>query len=123
MKDLAEEAILRLQEKNLVKTSGLSSRSTRREFVAAVGSIALPLVAALSIGEQRAYALFCGFQGRTVPDACATSETAAPTTTTASGTKAATATTTTTTATGTKAEALKNSASDRGKVLLFGVSG
>jgi Coenzyme PQQ synthesis protein D (PqqD) len=64
---LAEEAILRLQEKNLVKTSGLSSRASRREFVAAVGSIALPLVAALSIGEQRAYALFAGSKGGPSP--------------------------------------------------------
>jgi hypothetical protein len=52
--ELAEEAILRLQEQNLVKTSG--SQPTRRRFIAALGTAALPLVVSLPIAEQRAYA-------------------------------------------------------------------
>jgi len=54
--DLAEEAILRLQEQKLVKTSGSPSLGTRRKFIATLGTIALPLVVSLSITEQRAYA-------------------------------------------------------------------
>jgi hypothetical protein len=54
--ELAEEALLQLHEHNLVKTSGLSSPGNRREFIATLGAIALPLVASLSITEQRAHA-------------------------------------------------------------------
>jgi hypothetical protein len=54
--ELAEDAILQLQQKGLVKTSGWSSQSTRREFIATMSSVALPLVVALSVSEQRAYA-------------------------------------------------------------------
>lgn len=53
--DFAEEAILRLQEKNLVKTSG--GQPSRRRFIAALGVVAaLPIVTSLPISEQRAYA-------------------------------------------------------------------
>jgi Coenzyme PQQ synthesis protein D (PqqD) len=53
--DLAQEAILRLQEQNLVKTSG--SQPSRRQFIATLGAaVALPLVVSLPMTEQRAYA-------------------------------------------------------------------
>jgi hypothetical protein len=51
---LAEAAILQLQEKNLVKTSGM--QATRRQFIGSLGAIALPLVMALPLAEQRAHA-------------------------------------------------------------------
>ncbi len=54
--ELAEEALLRLHEQNLVKTSGPSSPGTRREFIATLGAIALPLVVSMSVTEQRAHA-------------------------------------------------------------------
>jgi len=53
--ELAEEAILRLQEQNLVKTSG--AQPNRRQFIARMGAAAaLPLVVALPVTEQRAHA-------------------------------------------------------------------
>lgn len=52
--DLAAEAILRLEEQQLVKTSGL--QPNRRQFMATLGAAALPLVASLPLVEQRAYA-------------------------------------------------------------------
>ena len=55
-KDLAQEAILRLHDKNLVKMSDSSSLASRRKFIATVSSIALPLVVSLSVSDQRAYA-------------------------------------------------------------------
>src|SRR5277367_1304781 len=39
--ELAEEAILQLQDKELVKTSGSSSQSTRRKFLATLGAVAV----------------------------------------------------------------------------------
>jgi hypothetical protein len=54
--ELAEEAILQLHDKNLVKTSGAPSQASRRQFITTMSSIALPLVVSLSIAEQRAYA-------------------------------------------------------------------
>lgn len=53
--ELAEDAILQLQQKGLVKTSR-SPQSTRREFIATLSTVALPLVVALTVAEQRAYA-------------------------------------------------------------------
>jgi hypothetical protein len=53
--ELAEEAILKLQEQNLVKTSG--AQPNRRQFIARIGAAAaLPLVVALPVTEQRAHA-------------------------------------------------------------------
>jgi hypothetical protein len=53
--ELAEEAILRLQEQNLVKTFG--AQPSRRKFIAGLGAAAaLPLVVSLPVAEQRAYA-------------------------------------------------------------------
>jgi hypothetical protein len=54
--ELAAEAILRLQEKNLVKTSGDTPKTTRREVLATLSAVALPLVVSLTIGEQKAHA-------------------------------------------------------------------
>jgi Coenzyme PQQ synthesis protein D (PqqD) len=54
--ELAEEAILQLHDKKLVKTSGTPSQPSRRQFITKMSSIALPLVVSLSIAEQRAYA-------------------------------------------------------------------
>ena len=53
--ELAEEAILQLEQKKLVTTSG-SSKTSRREFIARLSAVALPLVVSLTIAEQRAYA-------------------------------------------------------------------
>ena len=55
--ELAEEAILQLHDKKLIKTSGAPSQSSRRQFITTMSSVALPLVVSLSIAEQRAYAL------------------------------------------------------------------
>ncbi|HEX3436984.1 MAG TPA: PqqD family protein [Pseudacidobacterium sp.] len=58
--EVAQEAILQLQEQKLVKMSGKSLASaSRREFIAKLGTAAavLPLVVSLPIAEQRAYAL------------------------------------------------------------------
>ena len=52
--ELVEDAILQLQEKNLVKIAG--KQANRRQFIASLGAIALPLVVSLPISEQRAYA-------------------------------------------------------------------
>ncbi len=54
--ELAEQTILELQERNLVNTAGMPSQLSRRSFVAKVGMAALPLVAVLSMSDQRAYA-------------------------------------------------------------------
>jgi hypothetical protein len=54
--DLALEAILQLQERKLVTTSGASSDTTRRGMLTTLKGIALPLVACLTMAEQRAHA-------------------------------------------------------------------
>ncbi|HXC94115.1 MAG TPA: PqqD family protein [Edaphobacter sp.] len=68
--ELAEEAILQLQDKNLVKTSGSSSQSNRRQFLATLGAVAVPLVVALSVTDQRAYAVVAS-STRPKPSPCA----------------------------------------------------
>jgi len=62
--ELAQEAILQLHDKNLVKTSGSSSQATRREFITTLSAIALPVVVALSVADQRAYALVASSRPR-----------------------------------------------------------
>ena len=52
--EIAEAAILRLQEQNLVTVAG--SMPSRRAVLATLGAIALPLVVSLTMTEQRAYA-------------------------------------------------------------------
>jgi hypothetical protein len=54
--ELALEAILQLQDRKLVTTSGSSSAATRRAMLTTLGGIALPLVACLTLAEQRAHA-------------------------------------------------------------------
>src|ERR1039457_6226564 len=54
--EIAEQAILRLQEKNLVKMSGETVKTTRREVLAGLSAVALPIVVALTMGEQKAHA-------------------------------------------------------------------
>jgi hypothetical protein len=53
--DLALEAILELKEHNLVTTSE-STMATRRGMLTSIGSIALPIVASLTLAQQRAHA-------------------------------------------------------------------
>lgn len=65
--ELAQEAILQLHDKNLVKTSGGSSQATRREFLTTLSAIALPVVVSLSIADQRAYALVASSRPRRTP--------------------------------------------------------
>jgi hypothetical protein len=54
--ELAEACILEFQKKNLVKISGASPKATRRQVLAGLGAVALPLVVSLTIGEQKAHA-------------------------------------------------------------------
>ena len=54
--DLAQEAILQLENHKLVKTSGLSSQANRRQFITGLGAVGLPLVVSLTMADQRAYA-------------------------------------------------------------------
>jgi hypothetical protein len=56
-KEVAEEALLQLQERNLVTTSEPIARTTRRQLIATLGAIALPLVVSLTMTEQQAHAL------------------------------------------------------------------
>ncbi len=55
--ELAEEAILQLQDKKLVNTSGTPSQATRRDFLTTLGAVALPLVVALTVTDQKALAV------------------------------------------------------------------
>jgi len=55
--DLAAQAILELQKRNLVTASLIAPKTTtRRTFVATMGKVALPLVVAMTLTEQRAHA-------------------------------------------------------------------
>ena len=54
--ELAQEAILQLENHKLVKTSGPSSQANRRQFIAGLGAVGLPLVVSLTMADQRAYA-------------------------------------------------------------------
>lgn len=53
---LAEASLLELQDKKLVTISGSRFHATRREILAGIGAVALPLVVSLTMGEQKAYA-------------------------------------------------------------------
>jgi hypothetical protein len=57
--DIAEQAILQLEEQNLVKTSG-GFRRTRRSVLVGLGTVALPVVVGLTLAEQKAYARRAG---------------------------------------------------------------
>lgn len=52
--EIAEEAIAQLQEKNLIESS--TELTSRRAFIPQLAAIALPVVAAMTMTEQRAYA-------------------------------------------------------------------
>ena len=54
--ELAEASVLELQKKNLVTISGADSKATRRQVLAGLGAVALPLVVSLTLGEQKAHA-------------------------------------------------------------------
>lgn len=54
--ELAEACILQFQRKNLVKLSGGTPKATRRELLAGLSAVALPLVVSLTIGQQKAHA-------------------------------------------------------------------
>jgi len=54
--EFAEEAILQLQDKKLVNTSGSSPHATRRQFLATLG-FAVPLVVSLTVTDQKAHAV------------------------------------------------------------------
>lgn len=54
--ELAEASVLELQDKKLVKISGSAPQATRRQVLAGLGAVALPLVVSLTLGEQKAHA-------------------------------------------------------------------
>jgi hypothetical protein len=53
--ELAEQAVLQLEDQKLVTTSGFP-KTTRRQALATLGAVALPLVVSMTLGEQRAFA-------------------------------------------------------------------
>ena len=58
--ELAEACVLQFQKKNLVKLSGSGPKATRREVLAGLSAVALPLVVSLTVGEQKAHAQNAG---------------------------------------------------------------
>jgi hypothetical protein len=54
--EAAEQAILQLHEKELVKTSGLLRNANRRRVLAGLSAVALPLIVSMTMSEQRAFA-------------------------------------------------------------------
>lgn len=54
--EFAEEAVRELEEKNLVKSSGLFGKPSRRQLLAGLSAVALPLVVSMTLSEQRAFA-------------------------------------------------------------------
>jgi hypothetical protein len=54
--ELAEASVLELQDKKLVMISGAGFKATRRQVLAGLGAVALPLVVSLTVGEQKAHA-------------------------------------------------------------------
>lgn len=54
--ELAEASLVELQEKKLVSISGSEFKATRRQILAGLGAVALPLVISLTVGEQKAHA-------------------------------------------------------------------
>src|SRR5277367_1436051 len=65
--ELAEEAILQLQDKKLLNTSGATSQATRRRFLATLGAAAVPLVVSLTIADQRAHDVLATSKPATSP--------------------------------------------------------
>jgi hypothetical protein len=54
--EVAEQAIAQLQEKELIKSSGLFRNANRRQVLAGLGAVALPLVVSMTMTDQRAFA-------------------------------------------------------------------
>ena len=54
--ELAEASVLELQDKKLVTISGSGFKATRRQVLAGLSAVALPLVVSLTVGEQKAHA-------------------------------------------------------------------
>jgi hypothetical protein len=54
--ELAEASVLELRDKKLVTISGSGFKATRRQVLAGLGAVALPLVVSLTVGEQKAHA-------------------------------------------------------------------
>jgi len=54
--EVVEEAISQLQEKDLITSPNLLNSSSRRAFIGRLGVAAVPLVVAMTMREQRAYA-------------------------------------------------------------------
>lgn len=54
--EVAEQAILQLEEKKLVTVSG-SPKVSRRQSLAFLGAVALPIVVSMTLSDQRAFAL------------------------------------------------------------------
>jgi hypothetical protein len=65
--EYAEEAILQLRDKKLVNTSGSSSQGSRRQFLATLGAVAVPLVVCLTVADQKAHAVVARSAPRTTP--------------------------------------------------------
>ncbi|MGA8041789.1 MAG: PqqD family protein [Terracidiphilus sp.] len=57
---MAEEAVLRLEAQNLVLTSDGPVGASRRQVLATLGAIAVPLVVSMTMSDQRAYAMNAG---------------------------------------------------------------
>jgi len=70
--DVAEAAILQLEEQNLVATSGASGLRTRRELIASLAAVAAPIVVSMTLAEQRGHAVLAA--SKTTPPPCATCE-------------------------------------------------
>jgi hypothetical protein len=68
--ELAHAAIDQLQEKKLVTTSGFFSMRTRREVIAGLGAVAIPLVVSLTMTEQRSHVLAATSKPTTPPKSC-----------------------------------------------------
>lgn len=54
--ELAEQAVLQLQEQNLVAASEPVSPNGRRQFLMGLGLVALPIVVSMTMGAQKAHA-------------------------------------------------------------------
>ncbi len=64
--EVAEQAIFQLQEKKLIKASGILHNASRRQVLAGLTAVALPLVVSMTMTEQRAFAAVAN-SGQTDP--------------------------------------------------------
>lgn len=65
--ELAEGAILELRKRNLVTASVSTRQTTRRAMLTTLGRVALPLVVAMTLSEQRAHAVVARSGGTQTP--------------------------------------------------------